>query len=429
MTDINWKATQQLVDDLVASGEKVSYKKLEKLLGIPHSTLHNHITIGKRMSTHYNKDGDVEVSAETDFPKTPEQMAQLAGIDLKDYNIKSFDCFAREVYVKDIKKNLTFDEGKITGEIHDKGKMKVKTIWSSRLVVQPLVVKPRSLALAQVNVVVEPREFEKPSVDRNREELTLIIPDIHFGYGKNGAFQDVDALDAVLGFIQRSVFNRVVLLGDVLDLAEFTDKYLQEPEVIRSTQVSLEDAANFLGYIRQLVGNEIPVYWIEGNHELRLQNMIRRHLSALAGLRVAESGEQAISIPKMLNLDKLNVEYVSGYPDNFIRVGDVDIIHGQFIGSKPGQTALKNIEKLNRSVIYGHIHRREYVETKVWDGNGYKTIFAYTPGCLCRTDGSVPGSSPLQGWGQGIGILVTRKSGESYVLDYRYDPRIGKFLL
>lgn len=42
------------------------------------------------------------------------------------------------------------------------------------------------------------------------------------------------------------------------------------------------------------------------------------------------------------------------------------------------------------SVIYGHIHRREYAARTREDRDGPKEIMAATPGCLARIDGVVP---------------------------------------
>ena len=79
--------------------------------------------------------------------------------------------------------------------------------------------------------------------------------------------------------------------------------------------------------------------------------------------------------------------------------------------------------------MFGHIHRREYLEDTIWSDmlDGYKPIFAYNPGCLCRVDGSVPGSSALNGWTQGIGLIVT-EDGVDFIRDMPYNSKVKRFL-
>jgi hypothetical protein len=75
------------------------------------------------------------------------------------------------------------------------------------------------------------------------------------------------------------------------------------------------------------------------------------------------------------------------------------------------------------SVLYGHIHRREWAEVTREDFDGRKTILAASAGCLARVDGAVPstkGGIDLDGrpmtitenWQQGL-CVVTYKDGDA----------------
>ena len=55
-----------------------------------------------------------------------------------------------------------------------------------------------------------------------------------------------------------------------------------------------------------------------------------------------------------------------------------------------GSTAHKYLAREKTSVIYGHIHRREWAERTREDHDGPKTTMAASPGCLARIDGVVP---------------------------------------
>lgn len=429
----DWNVVAHEVALLNAKGLGLSYRKLSKLLDIPVKTLHDNIDLSTNKTNETTKresiNGELEVVSQGDFPKSPEALAKLVGIDLSDYNIKSFDCFAREVYVKNIKKDLSFDEGKISGEIHDSGRMKVKTIWSSRMSVEPLKIQPRELILHPVFVNIPSHVYAEGSEKDKNLYTTLLLPDVHFGFGEYGPYHDEILLDKVIEFTNWLNPDEVVILGDLLDLAEFTDKFVLNPAALNSTQHSIDECAKFLANLRSVSSN-IPISLLEGNHEFRMSSQLRKYLMAIAGLHPANSTEP-ISIGTFLNLNYLDVKYVEGWPKNYIQMGDVKILHGDLLGSRPGQSVSKMLEKYKQSTVFGHTHHREYAETTIWSDalNDYKTIFSYSPGCLCRVDGSVPGSSALQGWRQGIGILRTQLEGSSFIQDIAYDGKSKRFLV
>lgn len=78
------------------------------------------------------------------------------------------------------------------------------------------------------------------------------------------------------------------------------------------------------------------------------------------------------------------------------------------------------------SVIFGHIHRREWAEITREDHDGPKTIMAASPGCLARIDGVVPSygqgldldGRPLprhENWQQGLAVIdYNEDSGNFY---------------
>jgi hypothetical protein len=41
----------------------------------------------------------------------------------------------------------------------------------------------------------------------------------------------------------------------------------------------------------------------------------------------------------------------------------------------------------------------------IWSREGFRTISAFSPGCLCRIDGAVPGSSHGMQWQQGAAVV------------------------
>src|SRR3989304_5385257 len=100
----NWGEIKKQIMGLVAS-EPWTHKSLSMVLGIPVSTLHDNIDLaqinGATTFTREQSNDEIELVSEGYFPKTPEALAEQAGLNLADYRIRTFDCFAREVYVKD----------------------------------------------------------------------------------------------------------------------------------------------------------------------------------------------------------------------------------------------------------------------------------------------------------------------------------------
>ena len=88
---------------------------------------------------------------------------------------------------------------------------------------------------------------------------TLIVSDVHLG-------STVSRADALLATLQRSTFNRLILLGDIFDDLNF-DK-------LHSSHWSL------LSYLQKLAAprSGIEVVWVEGNHDRLLSKVIRTFL-------------------------------------------------------------------------------------------------------------------------------------------------------
>ena len=121
-------------------------------------------------------------------------------------------------------------------------------------------------------------------------------------------------------------------------------------------------------------------------------------------------------------MDEHGVEFVPGYPASAFWINDrLRVIHGDRVASG-GSTAHKYLGNEKVSVIYGHIHRREYAARTREDRDGPKEIMAASPGCLATISGAVPSTkggldldgrpmARIEDWQQGIGI-VTYQDGD-----------------
>jgi metallophosphoesterase superfamily enzyme len=262
-------------------------------------------------------------------------------------------------------------------------------------------------------------------------KTALIFPDIQIGYFRTATndlepIQDEKALAVALGIAKAENPDLIVLVGDNLDLAEF-GKYRLSPAFMRTTQATIDRASLLCAELRAAAPNA-RIIWIAGNHEERLPNFLMDNALAAFGLRQGNVPESfpVMSVPFLCHFDRYQIEYLPGYPASSFWINErLVIIHGDKVASG-GSTAHKYLNTMKASVIYGHIHRREWAERTREDHDGPKTIMAASPGCLARIDGAVPstrGGVDLDGrpltryedWQQGVGVV-------------RYEEGDGRFV-
>lgn len=249
----------------------------------------------------------------------------------------------------------------------------------------------------------------------------VILPDPQIGYrryedGTIDPFQDERAINVALQVVRYLRPDVVVNLGDVMDLPEF-GTYEQEPAFAFTTQPTIDRTGQFFAEQRANAP-EAEVFYIEGNHDRRLQKSIIKNAKAAFGLRQANTPESwpVLSIPHLLNLDSLNVKYIEGYPAGECWINDnLVCIHGAKVRSN-GSTASAYIDDERVSVLFGHVHRIELQHKSRRTRAGVKRNFAATPGCLCRVDGAVPSTksstdcfgralTTWENWQQGFGVV------------------------
>ncbi len=263
-------------------------------------------------------------------------------------------------------------------------------------------------------------------------KTAVVLPDTQIGYwrdietGALTAFHDEDAIDVALEIVRLVRPDLVVLLGDYLDLAPLSDKFTREAGFALTVQPALDYGVRLLGRIRALVP-DAQVVLIEGNHDRRLQNSILNNNLDCFGIKRGASEPLSwpvFSVPYLLRLDELQVEYISGYPAGIFWINDnLACIHGRIARGGNQSTAAAVVDDERVSVIFGHIHRIEMKHKTRRVRAGAKQSQALSPGCLCSTSGVVPstkGASDALGrpvpsvedWQQGVAV-VTYEEGNA----------------
>lgn len=243
--------------------------------------------------------------------------------------------------------------------------------------------------------IAAPKVGARPTTSLQR---CFLWPDTQIGYRRDPLtmelepFHDEVAIACALALLRKVRPDRVIVLGDFVDLPEF-GTYEQEPGFALTVQPSIDRATTLLAEIRAAAGPDCEIIFIEGNHDARLQRSITRNAKSAFGLKrgnAAPDDWPVLSLPYLLRMDDLNVQYVGGYPAGLVWITPrVAAIHGAKVNSA-GSTALRVVDDSRVSVVFGHTHRVELLHRTRQAYEGAKRSLAASIGCLCRIDGAVP---------------------------------------
>lgn len=350
-------------------------------------------------------------------PNRKEVLGKLADLlDRQNINVDEIGKIQRVSLYQSLTKNADGE-----AEIHDLFGVQFSPAWETGPQFDPVHQGPA------VKVTVKlPAPLPKPE----GYEVAVVLPDMQIGYYRNADGElepthDEQALAVAMRIIAKVRPNKIVMLGDNLDAPEF-GKYRLSPAFVLTTQASIDRATRLCFELRALAP-DAEIVWLAGNHEERLASATLDNLRAAFGLRRGDSPNSlpVLSIPFLCRMDETNIIYKPGYPAGSYWINErLRAIHGDKVASN-GSTAHKHLATSKTSVLYGHIHRREWAERSREDFDGPKTILAASPGCLARCDGSVPstkGSWDLDGrpvpivedWQQGLAVVT-------------YEPGDGQF--
>ena len=260
-------------------------------------------------------------------------------------------------------------------------------------------------------------------------KITVILPDPQIGFrrlhdGEMIATHDAAAIDVALQITHAAQPDVIVNLGDTLDFPEWSSKFLVKPEFVLTTQPTIDAGHRFLA-TQRATAPDAEIVLLGGNHDKRIADAITRNAMAALRLRRAEAPTEwpVLSIPNLLRLDDLGVTYVGAYPAgrHQIAAGNGTMtplwaIHGQRLD-------VAKVAKAERqSFVQGHIHRVQLHSETYEIAGRPETVTAFSPGCLCRIDGTVPSTKsgedehgrPVvrwENWQQGVAVVEEDSDG------------------
>lgn len=217
---------------------------------------------------------------------------------------------------------------------------------------------------------------------------TLVVSDLHFPYHCPWA---VDLSIKIVTVVQP---EQVIVDGDLIDFYQLS---FFDRDPARLAECALQDEIDmgvaYLRRLRQASPAGTKIVFVPGNHEDRLRRYLWRKGPELSSLR-------ALSLPSLLCLDELGIEY---QPDEVSLANDNLVVkHGSVVRPVAGQSAMGELarEFYARSTVTGHTHRL---------GQGYVrhvkgAVMGMEVGCLCNLR---PSSDYIRNanWQNGMGDI------------------------
>lgn len=280
------------------------------------------------------------------------------------------------------------------------------------------------------------RYGKRPAPLTDEYHRTVLFPDPQIGYWRNLddgemiAMHDEEAIAVALNVARAVRPDRIVHLGDYLDLAEFSSKFAVHPEFAFTTQAAVNRGHAILAECRTILGPQEPnadpnLYLLAGNHDDRLGLCILNNAKAALRLRRADTPESwpAMSVPNLLALDAVGCEYISGYPAGSLKLADGNKSQTPLYAVHERGLDVAKVAKTQRqSYAQGHAHRvAMHSESYELDGE-IIDVEAWSLGSLCRRDGFVPSvkGAPddrgipvkrFESWQQAVGVLTVAPDG------------------
>ncbi len=218
-------------------------------------------------------------------------------------------------------------------------------------------------------------------------------------YDLHTPYHDDEAFRSALAFVRRVKPERVIVGGDWLDFYQLS-RFVKDP----ARKLQLQDDIDVcIGMLRELrkCAPKARIWYLNGNHEARLQKHLWGTESPLTSLR-------GLRVPRLLGLPDMGVEWVES---GVLRWPSLVFKHGNIVRAKAGDSAKAELERLWRSGVSGHTHRLAQVYRRN-DAGSYTWTEA---GCLCDLDPEYADGQVMD-WQHGLVYAEVEKGGNRFTV-------------
>jgi UDP-2,3-diacylglucosamine pyrophosphatase LpxH len=183
-----------------------------------------------------------------------------------------------------------------------------------------------------------------------------VIMDVH------GPFEHKRRYDAMLNAYASIGLDALYIIGDFLDFYCLHGHGAKHPLVRKNLLDEIEWGNRKLDEIEKTFSG-IPLVFIEGNHEWRLERYIVNNAPALFGVT---------EIKRLLKMDQRpRWKWHSYGPRQLVRIEGSDL----FAKHDPGPGAVLMLPKqLGVSLVHGHTHRRTFAEHRTLDNRSNRVF-------------------------------------------------------
>ena len=254
---------------------------------------------------------------------------------------------------------------------------------------------------------VKPRTPRKPV--KSDTHTIVLLPDQHAPY------EDKACHEAVLAMLAHVQPDEVGLLGDLVDLPTIS-KHRDNPAWSASVTECIQSGFNLLRSYTEATPSR---FWmLKGNHCFRLETELLARAERMYGIAPAsidgEEQDQALSLKRLLHLDRLGVELIEppkvgdGYEFAVHKITDkFEARHGWITGQNSAQ---KSLDRVGRSLVVGHTHRQVLTRRTYFNGITHRTIQAAECGTLRGIEGG-GGFAVNPDWQVGLAVAQIGSDG------------------
>lgn len=176
---------------------------------------------------------------------------------------------------------------------------------------------------------------------------TLIIPDIQYPY------HDQLALSKLLKVAAERRPDQIVQIGDGIDFPQVSQwSKGTAGEYAETLQEHIDGYRNAALLPLREAAPEADIVWIEGNHDLRLRDFVKKYAAPLSVLR-------ALEVSQLFGLEELDIRYVRG--PHRVATNTV-AIHGHesggyCAGATAWDTKFTKRYGSDKNFVFGHTHQ------------------------------------------------------------------------
>lgn len=248
-----------------------------------------------------------------------------------------------------------------------------------------------SLGLQRLKALQEKNKHEQEPNIILKAGKYGVLSDIHF------PFQDDEALQTAINYLSSITLDGIILNGDIIDCYAISRFAKDRRDVHLFEEIEL--CKEFLNVLQQIFP-DVPMWFKNGNHDLRVDKFIINQAPELIGL-------DEIALANLLHLKELDIVHVK---NAIIKAGKLNILHGHEFGESifsPVNPARGVFLKSKSSTLIGHYHQSSYHPEGNLNGD---LIGCWSAGCLCKLSPSYRPFAYTK-WNHGFAVVDVFEDG------------------